>query len=107
MMMATCSGSLGRTVVNAGHSGGSGRTLHLHDFLFLAVQRGIDVFYMRVGHFLELVAKLAMLVLADLVILLQFLERVHAIAAHIAHRDARGFGIFMCEFDKLFAAFFV
>ena len=36
-----------------------------------------------------------MFVLADLVVLLKLLEKVEAIAADVAHRDARGLGVFV------------
>ena len=48
-----------------------------------------------------------MIVLADLVILFQLLEDVEAVAAHVAHRDARGLGIFVRDLDQFLAALLV
>ena len=44
------------------------------------------------------------IVLADLVILLQLLEHVEAVAAHVAHRDLRGLGVFVRDLDEFACA---
>ena len=46
-------------------------------------------------------------VLADLVLLLQLLEEVEAVAAHVAHRDPRGLGVFVRDLDELLAPLLV
>ena len=46
-------------------------------------------------------------VLADLVILLELLEHVQAVAAHMADRDLGGFGIFVRDLDQFLAALLV
>ena len=45
-----------------------------------------------------------MLVLRDLVVLLGLLERLHAVAAHVAHGDAALLGVFVRELGELVAA---
>ena len=58
----------------------------------------------EVGHFLHFAGMAVVFVLADLVVLLELLEKVQAVAADVAHRDARVFGVFMGEFRQFRAA---
>ena len=48
-----------------------------------------------------------LIVLADLAVLLQLLEQVEAVAADVAHRDARGLGVFVRDLDQFLAALLV
>ena len=48
-----------------------------------------------------------LVVLADRVLLEQLLEHVEAVAAHMAHGDARVLGIFMRDLDHFLAALLV
>ena len=57
-----------------------------------------------VGQLLDLGVEPLVLVLADLVLLLVGLERVHAVAADVADRDPRLFGILVGELGELLAA---
>src|SRR5437879_8949578 len=73
------------------------------DFLFLVGQHLVDLLDVAVGQLLHLVGLLAVLVLRDLVIFLGLLQRLHAVASHVAHGDARLLGVFVPELGKLVA----
>ena len=60
-----------------------------------------------IGRLLDLAGKPVVIVLADLVILFQLLDHVHGVAADMAHRDARGFGIFVRDLDQFLAPLLV
>ena len=60
-----------------------------------------------VGRLLNLGFKSLVIVLADLVILLELLDDIDAVASHVTNRHLRRFGIFVREFYEFFAALFV
>ena len=67
----------------------------LHDFLFFLGERVVDQLDVLVGQLLHLVGALAVLVLGNLVVLLELLERLHAVAADVTHGDAPLLGVFV------------
>src|SRR5690349_7280483 len=83
------------------------RTLHLHYFLFLDGEDAVDLVDRAVGGLLHLLAERAALVLADVAVLLELLQKVHAVAAHVPHRDPRLFGILVRDLGQLTAALLV
>src|SRR5690606_33494939 len=76
----------------------------LHDLLLLLSERIVDPLDVIVGELLDLVRPDAMLVLGDFSVLFHFLEVLHAIAAHIAYRDAGLLGVFVADLAQLLAA---
>src|SRR5690242_5281489 len=103
MMMATW---LGRTIEVFGASAISflaAGLSDLHDFLFFAVQHGVDFLYVRVGDLLQFIAVFMMLVLADFVVFFEPLQKVHAVAAHIPDSDSGRFSVFRGELGKFLA----
>ena len=51
--------------------------------------------------------KSVVIVFADLVIFLELLDDIDAVAANVTHGDFRGFGIFVRELDQFLAALLV
>ena len=94
----------------AGAGLGAGRALagsarHFCRISFsLAASDVVDLLDRLVGQLLHLGLEPLVLVLADLVLLLVGLERVHAVAADVADRDPRLFGILVGELGQLLAA---
>ena len=82
-------------------------TSNREDFLFLGGEHLVDLGDGLVGRLLDLAGEALVVVLADLVILLELLEHVDAVAAHVAHGDARGLGIFVRDLDQFLAALLV
>src|SRR5450631_854872 len=80
---------------------------HLHDFGFLCAQRGIDLADEAVRHFLDFAFVTLFVVLADRLILEQFFNDVETIAADMADRDARVFGVFMRDLRHFLAPLLV
>ena len=64
----------------------------------------VDVGDRLIGRLLDLGVHALVIVLADLVILLQLLQHVHAVAPHVADRDLGGLGIFVRDLDQFLAA---
>ena len=62
---------------------------------------------MPVGQLLQFMAELMVFILADFAVFFRLFQGIHAVAANIANRDARGFGIFVGELDEFLAAFLV
>ena len=62
---------------------------------------------MGVGDLLQFVTVLMVFVLADLVVLFEALQKIHAVAAHIADRDAGGFGVFRGKLGKFLTPFLI
>ena len=56
---------------------------------------------------LHLLGRPLAVVLADLVVLLQLLEHIEAVAPHMPHRDPGGFGIFVRDLHQVLAALLV
>src|SRR5689334_8797962 len=100
MMIATCVGSVPPLPAD-----GTGSVFwsDIQDVFFLGGDRLVDLLDELVGERLDLLALLAVLVLGDLVVLFLLLQRFHAVAAHVAHGDARLLGIFMRDLDQLLA----
>ena len=61
----------------------------------------IDLLHELVRQLLHFGRVLALLVLADHVVFFEFLQHVHAVAAHIAHADAGVLGILVRELDQM------
>src|SRR5262245_65351683 len=76
----------------------------MRDVFLLRRQHLVDLLDVVVGQLLHLGVALAVLVLGDLVILLELLEPLHPVAAHIAHGDAGLLGVFVRDLDQLLAA---
>src|SRR5262249_11417573 len=110
MMMATCRGTA-MSPTSPARSGSflvlGPRTSHGEDFLFLRRQHLVDLADRLVGRFLHLLARALALVLADLVLLLELLEHVETVAAHVPHRDPRRLGVFVRDLDQLLAPLLV
>src|SRR5690606_39155860 len=79
----------------------------LHYFLFLDGEYTVDLGDSRVGGVLHLLAKLAALVLADIPVLLELLEKIHAVPPDVAHGDPRLLGIVMRNLGQFAAALLV
>ena len=80
------------------------RRSNRHDLLFLAGEQLLDLGDGRVGRFLHLAGLPLLFVFADLVLLLELLEKIEAVAADMTHRDARRFGIFVRDLDDFACA---
>ena len=65
---------------------------------------GVDLLDRVIRHLLGFVSFLLVLVLAHQVRLFERLELVHAVAAHVAHGNARLFGILVGDLDEFLAA---
>src|SRR5262245_7167686 len=87
----------------AGRAPRSPHPSYLLDLGFFASQRLIDLLDELVGQILYLAGILVMVVLAHLSVLVEALEQLHAVAAHVAHRDPRMLGIFMRDLDEFLA----
>src|SRR5712691_7830310 len=115
MMMATCRGApnaavgavVGASASDIDVEGVSPAPSHRENFSFLGGQRLVDFGNGQVGRLLDVAVMALVIVLADLVILFQLLENVHAVAPHVAHGDARGFRIFVRDLDELLAPLLV
>src|SRR5690606_12847335 len=81
--------------------------LDLHDFLFLDGENAVNLGNRRIRGLLHLLAVLAALVLADVPVLLELLEKVHAVPADVPDRDARLLGIIVRNLGQFAAALFV
>src|SRR5215218_4540483 len=82
---------LGTDVIGSRRSSGelgSGPELHLEDLLLFAFQLRFDLADRLVGEPLELALRPALVVLADLPLLLQLPQVVHDVAADVAHGHA-------------------
>jgi hypothetical protein len=78
-----------------------------HDFLFFRGQSRVDFVHVLVGHFLQLIGRLAVLILSYHMLLFHPLQMIHPVAPRVAHRYACGFGILMGEFGQFTAAFLI
>src|SRR6266496_3455465 len=113
MMMATCRGAPKRAVREVGalawgmSFGPIPCSLDGQDFLFFHRERVIDFGNGLIGRLLDLIGVALVVVLADLVVLLELLEDVEAVPAHVAYRHAGGFGVSMGHFDQLLATLLV
>src|SRR5262245_30702266 len=80
---------------------------HCEDLLLLRGQHPIDLRNHVVGCLLDLLGRALAVVLADFVILFQLLQHINPVAPHMSDRDLGRLGIFVRDFDQLFAALFV
>src|ERR1700716_2558289 len=78
-----------------------------HDLFFFLRQHLIDLGDHLIGRLLDLARHALLYVVADLVILFHLLQQIEPVAAHVAHRDARGLGVFMRDLDQLLAPLLV
>src|SRR5206468_7721574 len=93
----------------SGHGGsepehGSGRwrtASDLQNFLFLLGEDLIDLFDMKIGHLLDLLIPVVMLVFGNFVRFLLAFVHVHAISSHVTYGNARLLGIFMRNLGQL------
>src|SRR5260221_6906175 len=77
------------------------------DLLFFCRQHVIDFGDSGIGRLLNVARKAIVVVLADLVIFLEFFDPVHRIAPHMTHRDTRGFRILVRDLDQFLAPILV
>src|SRR5260370_25405213 len=78
-------------------------SLDSEDFLFLGRKQLIDLRNRPIGCLLHISGQSFLIVLGNLVILLQFLDRIEPIAADMPDRDTRGFRVFVRDFHKFLA----
>src|ERR1700687_355828 len=99
------------TATWAGGGSGGGATcsmgLDLKDLLVLLGEQPVDLLDRLVGQRLDVLVQLAVLVLAELVLLFLLLQQVHAVAPHAAHRDPRLLGVFGGDLGQLAAPLLV
>src|SRR5437763_9083312 len=118
MMTATCRGATRRPVREGGALGWGMKFRGLEpaawmigldgqDFFFFHGERVVDFADSMIGRLLHLIGIAIMVVLTDLVVLLQFLQDVEAVPAHVAYRHACGLGISVRHFDQLLASLLV
>src|SRR3972149_7500788 len=107
-LSAAAQASLSTASVTFGCSGFGGKgfalwpcPLDLHVFGFLAGKGLVNLLDDLVGQVLHLGRERVVLVLAHLVVLLGPLEMLHAVAADIAHGDARLLGVFVGDLGNL------
>src|SRR5258705_12151237 len=97
MMMATCLGTSGTISANCV---ASAIILDRHNFFFFGRKRAVDVGNRLIGRLLHQIGLTLVFVLAHGVqVLLELLKHIHRVAPHMAHRDARGLGIFVRDLD--------
>src|SRR6516165_270147 len=110
MMMATCRGTA-MSPIRAVRSGSCSdmpvQTSHGENFLLFCCEHPVDFGDCLVGGLLHLLAGALAVVLADLVVLLELLEHIQAVAPHVTHRYAGGFGIFVRNLHQLPAALLI
>src|ERR1700730_18315571 len=109
MMTATCNGPSVRSgpLVAGAAAFDIDQILNGEDFSFLGRKQLIDLRDRPVGRLLDVIGQTFLIVLGNLMCLLELLDGVETIAADMADRDARGFGIFVRDFHKLLAAVFI
>src|SRR4051794_28089441 len=78
---------------------------NFHDLGFFAVQELVDVLRVLVGELLEAVLAAVLVVCADVAVVDQLLQVVHAVAADVADGDAAFLGEMPHDLDELLAAF--
>src|SRR5215213_8439959 len=112
MMIATCNGPsvrsgpsvAGAAAFGIGQSQGA---LNGEDFFFFGRKQLIDFRYRPVGRLLHVGRQTLLIVLGDLVILLQFLDRIEAIAPDMPNGNPCCFRVFVRDFHKLLAALLI
>src|SRR3984893_5380142 len=115
MMMATCNGPsvrsgpslAGAAAFDINQSLTITASLNGEDFLFLGREQLIDLGDHPVGCLLHVVGETLLIVLGNLVVLLELLDGVEAIAADMTDRDLGGFGIFVRDLHQFLAALLV
>src|SRR5271169_369480 len=125
MMIATCSGPSARSGSSVagtaafdidqsfGTSSESRTTfkttysLNGEDFLFLRRKQLIDFRNRSVGRLLHVVRETLLIVFGNLMILLELLDRVEAVAPDVPDGDTGRLRIFVRDFDQLFTALLV
>src|SRR4051794_19964971 len=110
MMMPTCRGTTMSPIPpvrNGSFLDIHRKPLNRQDFLFFRRQHSVDFRDRVISCFLYLLGRALALVLADLMLLLQLLEDIKPVAAHVTHCDPRGLRIFVGDFHKILAALFI
>src|SRR6478752_6418543 len=109
MMMATCAGASDRSgpSVTGAAALDMGAALDGEDFFFLGSQQLVDLGDGAVGRLLHLVGVTLLIVLRHLVILLELLQHIEAVAADVAGGDLGGFRVFVRDLDQLLAPLLV
>src|SRR5713101_3897366 len=110
MIMAMCRGTAMSpipTVRNGSVLDILPQTSHCEDFLLFCRQHSVDFRDRFVRGLLHLLGRPFAIVLADLVILFEFLEHIEAVAPYMAHRHPGGLCIFVGDFHQLPAALFI
>src|SRR3954465_7690976 len=77
-----------------------GQPLNGEDFLFLGRKQRVDLRNRPIGGLLHIIGEALLIVLGDLVVFLEFFYDIEPIAANVAYRDARGFGIFVRDLHE-------
>src|SRR5215472_9934797 len=83
------------------------RRLHRHDLFFFLRERLIDLADRLVGRLLYLGGVPLLVVLAHLMLFLELLEQVDAVAPDVANRHLGGLGVFVRHLDELLAPLLV
>src|SRR5262249_3532598 len=112
MMMATCNGPSDRSgsrLAGAAFDIADPLSIPLdgEDFFFLGRQQLVDLRDHTVGRLLHVVGETLLIVLGDLVVLLELLDDVEPVAAHMAHGDLGGLGVFVRDLYELLATLLV
>src|SRR5215470_2140692 len=81
----------------------TGQPSYLLDLGFLAGQRLVDLLDELIGQILYFARILVMVVLAHLSILVEALQQLHAVTAHVAHSNAGMLRILMGDLDEFLA----
>src|SRR5574340_1769417 len=106
MMIATWrgtrigSGAARVVLVNTGRCA-EAATSDRHQVGFLLLQQPVDVGDVMVGQLLQLLVRTPLVVLRALLVLQQALQVLVGVAAHVAHRDARGLGFLVHDLDEI------
>ena len=78
--------------------------LYGHDFLILYLNHLIDLFNILIGHLLDLLFSILVLVLSNLGSLFHLLKSIVCIAADVANRNLRCLALLLYLLGKLFSA---
>src|ERR1700704_2582600 len=109
MMTATCKGPSVRSGPSVAGAAAFDidQSLNGEDFFFLGRKQVIDLRNRPVGCLLDVGSQTFLFVLRNLVILLELLYRIEAVAADVPDCDARGFGIFVRDLHEFLAPVFI
>src|SRR5215211_565403 len=109
MMIATWKGPADRSGPSVAGTAAFdiGQSLNSEDFLFLGRKQRIDLRNRPIGGLLHIIGEALLVVFRDLVVFLEFLDDIQPVAANVAHRDARGLGIFVRDLHEFLAALLI